>query len=39
VISLAASPPNVPSCMWGCQHPLTNAKVRRKGAVRYTTFG
>jgi hypothetical protein len=29
----------VPSCTWGCHHPLTNAKVRRKGAVRYTTFG
>jgi hypothetical protein len=29
----------VTSCTWGCQHPLTNAKVRKKGAVRYTTFG
>jgi hypothetical protein len=28
-----------PSYTWGCHHPLTNAKVRRKGAVWYTTFG
>jgi hypothetical protein len=25
----------VPSYTWGCHHPLTNAKVRRKGAMRY----
>jgi hypothetical protein len=29
----------IPSYMWECHHPLANAKVRRKGAVRYTTFG
>jgi len=29
----------VPSCTWGCHHPLTNAKVRRKGVVRYVLFG
>jgi hypothetical protein len=29
----------LPSYTWGCHHPLTNAKVRRKGAVGYTKFG
>jgi hypothetical protein len=24
--------------MWGCHHPLTNAKVKRKGTMRYRTF-
>ncbi len=38
VILLAASPLDVPSYMWGCHHPLTNAKVRRKGTMRYRTF-
>ncbi len=28
-----------PSCTWGCHHPLTNVKVRRKGVVWYITFG
>jgi hypothetical protein len=28
-----------PSCTWGCDHPLTNAKVRRQGAMKHTTFG
>jgi hypothetical protein len=38
VILLVASPLDVPSYMWGCHHPLTNAKVRRKGTMRYRTF-
>jgi hypothetical protein len=29
----------IPSCTWGCHHPMTNAKVRRKWAMRYITFG
>ncbi len=38
VILLVASPLDVPSYMWGCHHPLTNAKVKRKGTMRYRTF-
>jgi hypothetical protein len=38
-ISLTSSPPDVTSYTSGCQHPLTNAKVRRKKAMMYTTFG
>ncbi len=38
VILLVASPLDVPSYMWGCHHPLTNAKVRRNGTMRYRTF-
>jgi hypothetical protein len=28
-----------PSYTWGCHHPLTNAKVRKKRVVWYIAFG